>query len=116
MENSSVFDWEQAFMEESLLLDENFVEIEQIELVEASKTKNTANSFASLWPEEMDKILDEKHSKGTKRTTNWDVATFNGRSTYLNYSNKATYSSNKTPSFINYCKQGSVLFLRPHYH
>lgn len=39
MENSSVFDWEQAFMEESLLLDENFVEIEQINLSRLAKRK-----------------------------------------------------------------------------
>lgn len=71
MENSSVFEWEQTFVEESLLLDENFVETEQIELFEASTTKNITNRFASLSPEEMDTILDDKHSKGMKRTTNW---------------------------------------------
>ena len=72
-------------MEENLLLHENFVKIVQIELFEASKTKNTPNCFAFLSPEEVDKILDDKHSIGAKRTAIWDVATFNGGSTYLNY-------------------------------
>ena len=35
--------------------------------------------FASLTDEELNKLLDEKHSKKTKTTTNWGISTFKGR-------------------------------------
>lgn len=86
MENDNTrqdYEWETDF-EPSFRL--NFGEEEYVSLVdnEKNETARQPKRFATLSNEEMDKILEEKHSVKTKRTTNWSVATFKGRWSPMN--------------------------------
>lgn len=77
MENESlILEWDQEIFDDGLndILFEELEQIDQSGTISTPKTKR----FASLSSNEMDKILDERHSKGTKRATNWGIATFNG--------------------------------------
>lgn len=47
-------------------------------LLKSKQQETTSSRFANLSEEEMQKILESKHSEKTKKTTNLSVSTFKG--------------------------------------
>ena len=44
----------------------------------ATAKTTTTNRFANLSESDLDKLLQDKQSESTKKTTNWSVSTFKG--------------------------------------
>jgi hypothetical protein len=54
--------------------------------IKAQKQQQTTTSrFVNLSEKELQKILKDKHSDKTKKTTNWSVSTFKGKNNYFNF-------------------------------
>ena len=86
MENETLFEevnWDDIFEEEIVQATSvNF----QPECVNTFPTDRSDERFPTLSFEEMEKILEEKHSKKTKQVTNWSIATFKGKERIMYYS------------------------------
>ena len=45
----------------------------------AEKNESQVARFANLSKDQLEQILAERHSRGTKRVTNWSLTTFKGK-------------------------------------
>ena len=76
MENWEFDNWEMAFFED--MFEDDVFEGLEPNVSETNSNSESPKRFASFSAQQIDKILENKHSKKTKQTTNWGVATFRG--------------------------------------
>ena len=70
-----IFDIDWADISEVILEDQAADSRKSTDLVKSSESEKR---FASLSERELEKLLEDKHSSKTKKSTNWCVSTFKG--------------------------------------